>query len=230
MKLGRRRLLAGATTAAATSTYVPFAAKAQVRPIRIGVLTDLSSRYRDLVGDMSVAAARQAIADFGSAGIAAVLVVADLQSRPDVALSVARHGFGRDDVDAIVDVPSSSAALAITTLARERNKVLLVTSASTTELTGAQCSPNTVHWSYNTYMNAKSTGGALTEAGGTSWFIIAADYAFGQRVTADIKTIVAQKGGTSLNFAMFDRDAEATHHARRGCAIGRGDGRQSSAA
>lgn len=131
------------------------------------------------------------------------LAVADFQSKPDLAASIVREWFDRDGVDAVVDIPSSSAALAVNTIARERDKTLLVTSAGTTALTGDQCSPNTIQWCFSTYMNARSTGGQLTAQGGATWFIVAPDMAFGHQLAADLQTIVGAGHGKVLEVAFY---------------------------
>ena len=99
------------------------------------------------------------------------MIFADHQNKPDIGAGIARQWFDQGDVDAVVDVPTSSVALAVNTVCREKNKVMLNSGAATTDLTGAQCSPNTIHWTYDTYMLAKSTGGAMVKAGGDSWYL-----------------------------------------------------------
>ncbi len=153
--------------------------------IKLGVLNDMSGPYRDTGGPLSVACVRQAVQDFGDHGFAVEVVSADHQNKPDVGAAIARRWFDQDGVDVIVDVPTSSVALAVNTVVREKNKVFLNSGAGTTDLTGAQCSPNTVHWTYDTYMLAKSTGGAMVKAGGDSWYFVTADYVFGQQLQRD---------------------------------------------
>ena len=201
MHLDRRRLLAtGAAAATAASAPLPRAARAQggaANTIRIGVLTDMSGSYRDNTGPTSVACARQAAAEFGSRGFAVEVIEADHQNRPDVGVNLARQWFDQG-VDAILDVPTSSVALAVNQVAREKNKVHLNSGAATSDLTGPQCSPNTVHWTYDTWMLAKSNGGATVRAGGDSWFFITADYAFGHALERDTMNFVRQAGGRVL--------------------------------
>ena len=200
MPILTRRLALGAAAGAA---LVPVA-RAQGRPvIRIGVLNDQSGPYRDDGGPTSAVCVRQAVQEFGdrssgSGGFDIEVLVADHQNKPDVGAGIARQWFDRDGVDAVVDVPTSSVALAVNTVCRERNKVMLNSGAATTDLTGAQCSPNTVHWTYDTYMLARSTGGAMTRAGGDSWYFIAADYVFGQQLQRDTSAVVKAAGGTVL--------------------------------
>ena len=123
------------------------------------------------------------------------IVVADHQNKPDIGATIARQWFDRDGVDAIVDVPTSSVALAINSICREKNKVFLNSGAGTSDLTGVQCSPNTVHWTYDTYMLAKSTAGNMVKQGGDTWFFITADYAFGQTLQRDATKIIEASGG-----------------------------------
>ena len=126
------------------------------------------------------------------------MINADHQNKPDLAVSIARQWFDRDGVDMILDVPTSSVALAVQGVAREKNKVFLASGAGTTDLTGEQCSPNIVHWTYDTYMLAKSTGGAMVKAGGDSWYFLTADYAFGKQLQADTTAFVQAAGGKVL--------------------------------
>lgn len=166
--------------------------------IKIGVLNDQSGLYRDLSGPGSTQAVRLAVQESGLAarGINIEVVQADHQNRPDVGSTVVRQWIDRDGVDVIVDVPTSSVALAVNTLVRERNKVFLNSGAATSDLTGAACSPNTVHFTYDTWMLAQSTGGAMVRAGGRSWFFITADYAFGHALERDTANFVRSQGGT----------------------------------
>jgi len=188
----RRRLIG----AAAGSAALPLVAvRAQGRPkIRIGVLTDLSGTYRDNTGPTSVAASALAVQEFASnTGFEVELLKADHQNKPDVGASLARQWFD-DGIDVVADVPTSSVALAVAQVAREKNKIMLNASATVSALTGEQCSPNTIVWSFDTYMNAKSTGGAVTKAGGDSWYFITADYAFGHSLE-DFTALQVKKGG-----------------------------------
>jgi branched-chain amino acid transport system substrate-binding protein len=190
----RRGLIAGGTALAA------WPARAQQRPLRIGVLTDLSGPFRDYSGGVSVAAVRQAVEDFGS-GLSVEVIQGDHQNKPDIAASLARQWFDRDGVDAVVDVVGSAAALAVSGVAREKDKVCIVTGAGTADLTGPACSPNTVHVAYDTWMLAKSTGTAMVRAGGDSWCFITADYAFGHALERDTSAMVQVAGGKVLGSA-----------------------------
>jgi branched-chain amino acid transport system substrate-binding protein len=168
--------------------------------IKIGVMNDRSGLYADLTGEGSAVAARMAAEDFDVEGKGwnVEFLSADHQNRPDVASTLARSWFDEDGVDVIVDVPTSSAALAVNQLARERDKVFLVSGAATSELTGAQCSPNTIHWTYDTWALANGTGRAMVEAGGKTWFFLTADYAFGHALERDTSAVVVESGGEVL--------------------------------
>ena len=166
-------------------------------PVRIGVLNDRSGVYADISGEGSVVAARMAVEDFKAAekGLKVEIVSADHQNKPDLGASIARQWFDREGVDAIFDVPTSSVALAVHHVARERNKVLVDSGAGTADLTGLQCSPNTVHWTFDTVALANGTGGAMVKRGGDTWFFITADYAFGEAVQRDTTAVITGRGG-----------------------------------
>jgi branched-chain amino acid transport system substrate-binding protein len=201
MTTTRRTLMGAAATAPVWGALSTHQARAQAaNTVRIGVLGDQSGLYRDLGGPGSVVCVRQAIQDSGvtARGINVEVVVGDHQNRPDVGSTIARQWIDRDNVDVITDLPTSSVALAVNTVVRERNKIHLNTAAATSDLTGAQCSPNTIHWVYDTYMLAKSTGGAMVRAGGDTWFFITADYAFGHALERDTSNFVRQAGGRVL--------------------------------
>ncbi|MBR0671843.1 ABC transporter substrate-binding protein [Neoroseomonas soli] len=199
--LNRRSLIAAAAFGAGAGALPIHRARAQAaNTIRIGVLNDQSGLYRDVNGPGSVACVRQAIADFGAAakGINVEVLVADHQNRPDVGVNISRQWIDRDGVDLIIDVPTSSVALAVAGVVREKNKAYINSSGATSDLTGSACSPNTVHWTYDTYMLAKSTGGAMVRAGGDTWFFITADYAFGHALERDTSAFIRAAGGRVL--------------------------------
>jgi branched-chain amino acid transport system substrate-binding protein len=185
------------TFATAASLAALMAGAASAQDIKIGVLNDRSGVYADLAGEGSVVAARMAVEDFGAAekGINVEIISADHQNKPDVASTLARQWYDEENVDVIVDVPTSSAALAVNEITREKNKILLDSGAGTTELTGAQCSPNTIHWTYDTFALANGTGRAMVEEGGDSWFFITADYAFGHSLEEETIRVVESAGG-----------------------------------
>lgn len=198
--LTRRGLLG--TAAAAGVVRV---GRAQTPSIKIGVLNDQSGPYRDDGGINGVICAKQALIDFGvpGKGFSVEVITADHQNKPQVGAAIARQWFDQDAVDCIVDVPTSSVGLAVNTVCREKNKVYLNSGTGTSDLTGPQCSPNTVHWTYDTYMLAKSTGGATVKSGGDSWFFITADYVFGLTLQRDTETIVKAAGGKILGSAKY---------------------------
>lgn len=165
--------------------------------IKIGVLTDMSGSSADATGPGSVEAARMAVAEFGGAiaGKRIEIVSADHQQKADVGASIARRWYDAEGVDVIVDVPHSGVALAVQELARNFNKVLLVSSAGTTVLTNKACSPNGIAWTYDTYALARGTANAVMKEGGKTWAFLTADYAFGQALEKDAAEVVTQGGG-----------------------------------
>jgi branched-chain amino acid transport system substrate-binding protein len=178
------------------------AARAQISDnlVKIGVLNDQSGAYSDLAGKGSVVAAQMAIDDFGGKvhGAKIELISADHQNKPDVGSAIANRWIDVEQVDAIVDVPTSSVALAIQEITRNKDRVHLNSTAGASSLTGEKCSPTMVHWSYDTYAQARGTGTALTKAGGDSWFFITADYAFGNALRDDTMAAVKDAGGKVL--------------------------------
>lgn len=166
--------------------------------IKIGVLNDQSGVYSDLAGMGSVVAAKMAVEDFDGAskGINVEVLAADHQNKPDVGSNIARDWFDQQGVDVISDVPGSAIALAVSDLAREKGRIHLNSGAGTAELTGAKCSPNTVHWTYDSWALANGTARAMVQQGGDSWFFISADYAFGKAMQQDASSVVEASGGT----------------------------------
>src|ERR1700749_1595460 len=176
------------------------AAKAGDKVVKIGVLSDMSGLYSDLGGPGSTLAAQMAVEDSGLAakGWKIDVISGDHQNKPDIGTSIARQWFDVDKVDVIVDVPNSGVALAVNNVVKEKNGVFLNSGAGTSDLTNAQCTPNTVHWAYDTYTLAHGTGTALTKAGGDSWFFVTADYAFGAALERDTTAAVQSLGGKVL--------------------------------
>ncbi|MDQ2954536.1 MAG: ABC transporter substrate-binding protein [Pseudomonadota bacterium] len=168
--------------------------------IRIGVMNDMSGLYADLTGPGSVVAARMAVEDFGAAakGLKVEIVSADHQNKPDVGSNIVRTWIDVDKVDVIVDVPTSSIALAVSEIVKDKNKVFLVSGAAASDLTGAKCTPNTIHWTYDTWALANGTGNAIVKTGGDTWFFITADYAFGHALERDTAAVVEKNGGKVL--------------------------------
>ena len=189
-----------ATLALAAAAALTSAAQAEDLTVKIGVMSDMSGLYADLGGPGSVVAAKMAVADFNPAahGLKVELVNADMQNKPDVGVSIARQWFDVDHVDMIVDVPNSGVALAVNEVAREKNKVFLVSGAASSDLTGPKCSPDTVHWTYDTWMLANGTGKALVKTGGDTWFFLTSDYAFGHALERDTTAVVLANGGRVL--------------------------------
>jgi branched-chain amino acid transport system substrate-binding protein len=168
--------------------------------IKIGVLSDMSSLYTDLAGAGSIVAARMAVQDSGieKRGIKVDIVSADHQNKADVGSAIARRWYDAEGVDVIVDVPNSGVALAVSQITKDKNKVFLGSGPGSSDLTGKSCSPNTVHWTYDTWMLANGTGTAITKHGGNTWFFITADYAFGQALERDTTAAVEKAGGKVL--------------------------------
>ena len=168
--------------------------------VKLGVLNDMSSLYADISGAGSVEAARMAIADFGGSvnGKKIELISADHQNKPDVGSAIATQWFDNDGVDAIVDVPTSSVALAVQQIARTKGTLFLISGAAASDLTGKACSPTSVHWTYDTVALANGTGSAVVKAGGDTWFFITADYAFGHALERDTARVVEANGGKVL--------------------------------
>jgi branched-chain amino acid transport system substrate-binding protein len=186
--------------ATAAATILATSAYAQGTDIKIGVLNDRSGTYADLSGEGSAVAARMAAEDFGAAakGLNVEVVAADHQNKPDIASSVARQWIDEDGVDVIADVPTSSAALAVSEIVREKDKIFLISGAAASDLTGEKCSPNTVHWTYDTWSLAHGTGAAMVGQGGDTWFFLTADYAFGHALERDTAAVVEESGGKVL--------------------------------
>ena len=186
------------TTAFAALMAAP--ALAQQISIKAGVLNDRSGLYADLSGEGSVIAARMAVEDFKAAekGIKVEIVSADHQNKPDVGSTIARTWYDQDGVDLILDVPTSSVALAVNQITREKNKIHINSGAASSDLTGKACSPNTVHWTYDTWALAHGTALALLKAKKDTWFFVTADYAFGHSLEKDASDVVKEQNGKIL--------------------------------
>lgn len=182
----------------ALSFLTAGAARADDTNVKLGVLNDMSGVYADITGQGSVVAAQMAADDFmaRNKGFKIEVVSADHQNKPDVGASIARKWYDQDGVDAILDVPTSSVALVVNDITREKNRIFLVSGGGSSDLTGAKCSPNTVHWTYDTWALANGTGAAVTQRGGKSWFFVTADYAFGAALERDAAAAVKKAGGT----------------------------------
>ena len=180
-----------------TAFTVATSAMALDKTIKIGVLNDQSGLYADVTGPNSVLAAQMAIEDSGltAKGWKIDVVVGDHLHKPDVGVNIARQWFDRDKVDVIVDVPTSSVGLAVNNIVRDKNGVYLNSGTGSSDLTNSQCSPNTIHWAYDTYLLANGTGSALVKSGGDSWFFLTADYAFGSALERDTTQALTSLGG-----------------------------------
>ncbi len=202
----RRLFLMAALPGLSALALVPLLtasqAQAQTPPatVKIGVMNDMSSVYADFQGPGSVIAAELAVEDYvkGGGRLKVEIVSADHQNKPDVGSSIALQWFDTQGVDAVFDLPNSSVALAVNQVVRDKNKVLVGSGAGTAALTGAQCSPNTVHWTYDTYAYGHALGRAIVAQGGKSWYFITADYAFGHDLEKQAAEEVAAQGGKVL--------------------------------
>jgi branched-chain amino acid transport system substrate-binding protein len=178
------------------------AAHAQISDdvVKLGVLTDMSSLYSDATGKGSVAAVQMAVDDFGGKvkGKPVEVVYADHQNKPDVGSSIVRNWYDNEKVDAVLDVPTSSVALAIQNITREKNKIFIISGGGSSDLTGVACSPNGIHWTYDTYALSNVAGRAMVKRGEDTWFFLAADYAFGAALERDASNVVKDAGGKVL--------------------------------
>jgi branched-chain amino acid transport system substrate-binding protein len=201
MRLTRRAAIGAATIGLASRRARAQAAET----IRIGVLTDLAGPYRDVTGPTSVACVKQAVEEFTAAnpGIAVEVIAADHQNKPDVGINTVRQWFDQRGVDVVTDVGNSAIALGINPICVERDRIHLNASAGTSDLTGKACTPNTIHWSYDTWCLSNTSGTALTKAGGDSWYFITADYAFGHAIERDTTRFVEAAGGRVLGASRY---------------------------
>jgi len=197
----RKLLLSAASlSVAGLSVAAPAAAEISDGRVKIGILNDQSGVYADFGGQYSYQAALMAVEDFGGTvlDMPIEVVTADHQNKADIASNIARQWYDTEQVDAIMELTTSSVALAVQALSRDANKITITTGAATTELTGAQCSPYGFHWAYDTHALAVGTGGALVEQGGDSWYFLTADYAFGYSLEEQTSSFVTEKGGQVL--------------------------------
>jgi branched-chain amino acid transport system substrate-binding protein len=194
------RFSAGLLTGLALAVSAPAPALADKQTIRIGVLNDMSGPYADFQGPGSVLAARLAVEDYGgtAAGRKVEVISADHQNKTDVGAAIARQWVDQDGVDMIADVPNSAVALAVNQIVKDKNRVLIASGAGTAELTGAQCTPNTVQWTYDTWELGHALGRAIVGQGKKNWYFIAADYAFGHDLQKQASAAVTEDGGRVL--------------------------------
>jgi branched-chain amino acid transport system substrate-binding protein len=200
------------------------AASAQISDdvVKIGVLTDMSSLYADATGKGSLTAVQMAVADYGAKvkGKPVEVIAADHQNKPDVGVNIARNWYDNEKVDAIFDVPTSSVALPISALTREKNRININSGGGSSDITGVACSPNTVHWTYDTYSLSNVAGKAMVKRGEDTWFFVTADYAFGMALERDAAAVVKETGGkvvgavrhplNSSDFSSFLLQAQAS--------------------
>ena len=219
----------------ALACLLPLVALAQEKVVKIGVLNDQSGLYADLGGPGSVLAAKMAAEEFGNkvAGMPIEIISADHQNKPDVGSGIATKWYDVDKVDVIVDVPNSGVALAVAKITADKNKVFIDSGAATSDLTGKACTPNTVHWTYDTWALANGTGKEVVKAGGDTWFFLVADYAFGKALERDTAAVVVANGGkvlgsvshplTASDFSSFLLQAQASKAKVIGLANAGGD-------
>ncbi|MGN6311917.1 MAG: ABC transporter substrate-binding protein [Xanthobacteraceae bacterium] len=173
------------------------------QPLKIGVMTDFGSVYSDIGGAGNVEGAKMAIEEFGGTmfGKPIELVTADPQMKADIAANIARKWYEAENVDMIIDLPTSATALAAMEMSKRYEKIMIITDAASSDITGKSCSPYTAHWTYDTYSNAHTVGSAVVKQGGDSWFFITADYLFGHSIERDVSEVVKAAGGNILGSA-----------------------------
>ncbi|WP_298243010.1 ABC transporter substrate-binding protein [uncultured Bradyrhizobium sp.] len=230
-----RPIAALVSAAGLLSAALIIPAAAQQAPLKIGVLSDFSSVYSDIGGMGNVEATKMAIEDFGGQmfGKPIEMVAADVLNKPDVASTIARKWWETEGVDMIIDLPTSATALAVMELSKQYEKIMIVTDAASSDITGKSCSPYTAHWTYDTYANAHTVGSAIVKNGGDTWFFLTADYVFGHSVERDTGDVVKAAGGKVLgsvkhplntaDFSSFLLQAQASKAKIIGLANGGGD-------
>ena len=232
-----RKSIRGGALAALLVTATTGASFAQQSdmPLKIGVLTDFSSVYSDIGGAGNVEATKMAIEEFGGEmfGKKIEMISADAQNKADIAAALTRKWYENEGVDMIIDMPTSATALAGMEMSKQFEKIMIVTDAASSDITGKSCSPYTAHWTYDTYGNAQTVGGAIVKQGGDSWFFITADYLFGHSIERDVSAVVTNAGGkvlgsarhplNSADFSSFLLQAQASKAKVIGMANGGGD-------
>ncbi len=206
MNIVRRIALAFAFVfAAALASSASCADGISDNVVKIGVLTDMSGQFSHESGEGAVTAVRMAIEDFGGKvlGKPIVLVVADHQNKPDIASGIARKWFDIDKVDMVANLINSSIALSVSQLAKEKDRIAIINGSGSSRLTGDACTPNSIHYAYDTYSLAKGTGTALMREGGTTWYFLTADYAFGHALEADTTAVIKSLGGQVLGASRY---------------------------
>ncbi|MFT3800852.1 MAG: ABC transporter substrate-binding protein [Burkholderiaceae bacterium] len=205
----RHILLRKTLTAIALGLAAALPAHAQTN-VKIGVLADMGGLYSDIGGAGAIEAARMAIEDYKAIDpkLKVELVSADAQNKPDVSSALVRRWYDTEDVDMIVDLPTSAVALAVNTVSVEKNKVSLVTAAGSSDITGKACNPNTVHWTYDTWALSHGTAAAITKSGAKTWFFLTADYTFGLALERDASEVVKANGGKVLGSVRHPLDSK----------------------
>lgn len=210
MSLSRASMTCALALAAVLGAGV---AQAQQIPVKLGVLADMSGIFSDIGGPGALDATKMAVEDFlGRPGMAErfkiEVVGADAQNKPDISSAIARKWFDTEDVDVLVDLPTSAISLALAPLAKEKNKVALFTASGTSDLTGKACTPNSVHWTYDTWALAHGTADAITKGGGKSWFFITVDFALGHSLERDATAVIKENGGTVVGSVRHPTDTK----------------------
>lgn len=210
-------------------------AQQPVAPLKIGIISDFASVYSDIGGQGNVEATKMAIEEFGGSmfGKPIEVVTADPLNKADIAATIARKWYDAENVDMIIDLPTSATALAAMEMSKQFEKILIVTDAASSDITGKSCSPYTAHWTYDTYGNAHTVGSAIVKEGGDSWFFITADYVFGHSIERDTGDVVRAAGGkvigsakhplNTADFSSFLLQAQASKARIVGLANGGGD-------
>jgi branched-chain amino acid transport system substrate-binding protein len=197
---------------ALSSLAATSAAPAQDIAVKLGVLADMSGIFSDIGGPGASVATQMAVADFmkrpGSERFKIEVVSADAQNKPDISSAIARKWFDTDGVDAMVDLPTSAISLAIAPIAQEKNKVALFTASGTSDLTGKACTPNSVHWTYDTWALSHGTADAITKGGGKSWFFLTVDFALGHSLERDASAVVKENGGQVVGSVRHPTDSK----------------------
>ena len=230
-----KSIATGLSAVGLLATVLAGSAFAQQTPLKIGVLTDFQSVYSDIGGQGNVEATKMAIEEFGGTmfGKPIEVVTADPQSKADLAATITRKWYEAEGVDMIIDMPTSATALAGMEMSRQFEKIMIVTDAASSDITGKSCSPYTLHWTYDTYANAHTVGSAIVKNGGDTWFFITADYLFGHSIERDTGDVVRAAGGKVLgsarhplntpDFSSFLLQAQASKAKIIGMANGGGD-------
>jgi branched-chain amino acid transport system substrate-binding protein len=193
----KRTILWGSVALSLAVTTVAAAAQTAVK---IGVLADMSGPYSDFAGPGSVEAVKMAAEDFRAANqsIAVEVVSADGQNKPDIATTIARRWFDTEKVDMVIDIPTSGIALPLAAIVKEKNKVMIATTAGTSDLSGKACTPNSLHWTWDTWSNSHGTAEAVVKSGGKNWYFLTADYTFGTTMEREASDVITANGGKVL--------------------------------